>query len=242
MKKIIKWTLGVLGGIILLVLILLFAVPVIFKDKIKTKVEQVINESVNAQVKFDGYKLTFFRNFPNLSFTLNDVSVTGVDKFQGDTLAGFKSFDLVFNLASLFKETGYEVKSVILDKPAINAIVLADGSANWDIVKDTAETEAEVEATDTSASSLKLQLRQVEIRDASISYNDAESKMAAVINNLNFSLSGDMFGSETDLLMALNIGELDFLMDDIKYLSNAIIDAKIGLIADLDNMKFTFGE
>ncbi|MCU0462639.1 MAG: hypothetical protein MUF36_11620, partial [Bacteroidales bacterium] len=33
-----------------------------------------------------------------------------------------------------------------------------------------------------------------------------------------------------------------FLMDDIKYLSNAIIDAKIGLIADLDNMKFTFGE
>lgn len=242
MKKIIKWILGVLGGIILLVLILLFTVPIIFKDKIKTKVEQVINESVNAQVKFDGYKLTFFRNFPNLSFALNDVSVTGVDKFQSDTLAGFKSFDLVFNLASLFKKTGYEVKSVILDKPVIKAIVLADGSANWDIVKDTAETVAEVEAADTTASSLKLQLRQVEIRDASISYNDAESNMSAGINKLNFSLSGDMSGSETDLLMVLNIGEMDFLMDNIKYLSKAIIDARIGLLADLDNMKFIFGE
>jgi len=55
-------------GLVLLILILLFTVPIIFKDKIKTKVEKVINESVNANVKFADYKLGFFRNFPNLSF------------------------------------------------------------------------------------------------------------------------------------------------------------------------------
>ena len=70
---------------------------------------------------------------------LNDVSVVGVDKFQGDTLAGFKSFDLVFNLSSILKKTGYEVKSIVMDKAVINAIVLKDGTANWDIVKDTTE-------------------------------------------------------------------------------------------------------
>ncbi len=37
----------------LLILILLFTVPVLFKEKIKTKVEQVINESVNAKVNFE---------------------------------------------------------------------------------------------------------------------------------------------------------------------------------------------
>ena len=240
MKKIIKWIAGILGGILLLILILLFIVPILFKDKIKTKVEQVINESVNAQVRFDGYKLGFFRNFPNLSFSLNNVAVTGIDNFQGDTLAAFKSFDLVFDVSSLFKKSGYEVKSVILDRAVVNAMVLKDGSANWDIAKES--TEAEAEVTDTTASTLKLQLKQVEIRNTSISYNDAESDMAARINNLNFSLSGDMTGSETDLLIGLNIGELDLIMEGVRYLNNAIVDAKIGLLANLDEMKFTFGE
>jgi len=240
MKKIIKWIAGTLGGIILLILILLFAVPVLFKDKIKTKVEQVINESLNAQVRFEGYKLGFFRNFPNLSFSLNNVSVTGVDKFQGDTLAAFKSFDLVFNVSSLFSKSGYEVKSVILDRAVVNAIVLKDGSANWDIVKES--DEEVVEETDTTASTFKLQLKQVEVRNTSIFYNDAESDMDAFINNLNFSLSGDMTGSETDLLLGLNIGELDFNMEGVKYLNNAVVDAKVGLLANLDDMRFTFDE
>ena len=101
MKKITGIILKILLGFILLILILLFTVPLLFKEKIRTKVEQVINESVNASVKFEDYKLGFFRNFPNLSFSLNGVSVVGVDKFKNDTLAGFKSFNLVFNLASL---------------------------------------------------------------------------------------------------------------------------------------------
>jgi uncharacterized protein involved in outer membrane biogenesis len=159
MKKTAGIILKVLLGLILLILILLFTVPVIFKDKIRTKVEQVINESVNAQVKFVDYKLGFFKNFPNLAFSLKGLSVVGIDKFEGDTLAGFKSFDLVFNLSSLLKKTGYEVKSIILDHAVINGIVLKDGSANWDIMKDTTETVTEEEEVDTAASTLKVKLQ-----------------------------------------------------------------------------------
>jgi uncharacterized protein involved in outer membrane biogenesis len=124
-------------GFILVILVLMFIVPVIFKDKIKVKVEQVINESVNAKISFDDYKLGFFRNFPNLSFSLYDVSVAGADKFVNDTLTSFESMNLVFNLSSLFKKTGYEVKSVIIKNASVNAVVLEDGSANWDIMKET---------------------------------------------------------------------------------------------------------
>ena len=134
MKKLAKIIIASLLGLILLILVLIFTVPVLFKDKIRTKVEQVINESVNARVKFDDYKLGFFRNFPNLSFSLNNVSVVGIGKFENDTLAGFKSLNLVFNLTSLLKKSGYEVKSVIIDKAVVNAIYLEDGSANWDIM------------------------------------------------------------------------------------------------------------
>ena len=130
MKKTAGIIVKIFLGLILLILVLLFTVPILFKDKIRTKVEQVINESVNASVKFDDYKLGFFRNFPNLTFSLNRVSVVGIDKFAGDTLAGFKSFNLVFNLSSLLGNSGYEVKSIIVDKAVVNAIILKDGSAN----------------------------------------------------------------------------------------------------------------
>jgi len=246
MKKTFGIILKVLGGLILLILILLFTVPVIFKDKIRTKVEQVVNESVNAQVKFDNYSLGFFKNFPNLSFSLKGVSVVGIDKFDGDTLAGFKSFDLVFNLSSLLKKTGYEVKSIILDQAVINAIVLEDGSANWDIVKDTTTVEPEAEPVipeeETEPSTLKVLLKKFTIQNSSLSYVDHTANMSAYLKNLNFNLSGDMAASETDMDMTLNIARVDFLMDGIKYLNKAVIDSRIGILADLENYKFTLGD
>lgn len=239
MKKTIGWILKILGGFILLILVLLFTIPVIFKDKIKTKVEKVINESVNAQVKFDDYKLTFFHNFPNLSFTLEGVSVVGVDKFQGDTLAGFKSFDLVFNLPSLFKKSGYEVRSLIIDRAVINAIILKDGTANWDIAKDTTESE---EVADTSASAFKMKLKKVAMINSNITYTDVSSALAATLGDLNLSLTGDMVANQTDMQINLNIRELTLDMDNVRYLNKALVDTKIGLLADLDKWKFTFGE
>jgi hypothetical protein len=238
MKKATGIILKGLAGLILLILILLFTVPVLFKEKIRTKVEQVINESVNATVKFDSYKLSFFRNFPNLSFGLNGVSVVGINKFEGDTLAGFKSFDLVFNLASLFKESGYEVKSIVMDRAIVNAIVLKDGSVNWDIMKDTTETVTAAE--EPSSSTMKILLKKVSILNSSISYIDDESSMKAYLNNLNFNLKGDMTMSETDMQMSFTIGDVTFIMDGVKYLNKAVVDSKIDLLADLDKMKFTF--
>jgi hypothetical protein len=250
MKKAAGIIIKVLLGLILLILVLLFTVPVLFKNKIKTKVEQEINESVNANVKFEDYKLGFFKNFPNLSFSLKSVSVVGINKFEGDTLAGFNSFDLVFNLASLFKKTGYEVKSIILNRAIINAIVLEDGSANWDIAKETAETEAEAEAEpetvapeeETKPSGLKVLLRKFAIRNSSISYIDKMADISAYLKNLNYNLAGDMTASETDMDMSLNIEQVSFVLDGIRYLNRAVIDSKIGILADLENYKFTLRE
>jgi len=238
MKKTTGIIVKILLGIILLMLVLLFTVPIIFKKQIKTKVEQVITESVNATVKFDDYKLGFFRDFPNMSFSLYNVSVVGVKKFENDTLAGFKSFDLVFNLSSLFKKTGYEVKSIVVDKAVINAIVRKEGKANWDIMKDTLQ--AVTTETKPSSSGMKILLKKVTVLNSSISYVDESSAMKVYLNKVNFYLKGDMTMSETDLQMTFNAGEFTFIMDGMKYLNKAALDSKIDMLANLDKMKFTF--
>jgi len=247
MKKIIKTVIKILLGLVLLILVLLFTVPLIFKGKIKSKIESVINESVNARVSFSDYKLTFFRNFPNLSFSLRDMYVVGVGKFEKDTLAGFRSFDLVFNLGSLLGSKGYEVKSILLDQAVINGIVLKDGTANWDITKPSAPTAAPqvapaIPASPSSGSPMKLLLKKVEARNSSVTYSDSQSNIAAAVRKMNFTLSGDMTGSLTDLDIVFKSGETTVMLDNVKYLNRVVIDSRIALKANLDSLRFTFGD
>ena len=245
MKKAAVITAKSLAGLVLLILVLLFTIPVLFKEKIRTKVENVINESVNAKVTFGDYKIGFFRNFPNLSFSLKNLYVSGLDQFEGDTLAGLKSFDLVFNLGSLFGKSGYEIKSIVIDQAVVNAIVLKDGKANWDISKP-----SETVAVDTTAgmevpageSTMKVLLRKFEIRNSNISYVDSTMNLNARLNSINFILSGNMALSETSLSMKLDADETSVVMGGIKYINRAIVDSKIDLIANLDSMRFVFGE
>jgi AsmA-like C-terminal region/AsmA family len=239
MKKTTGIMIKIIPGIILLIIVLLFTIPVIFREQIKTKVERVINESVNAKVSFGNYKLGFFRNFPDLSFSLNGVNIVGVGGFENDTLASLKSLDLVFNLASLFKKTGYEIKSVIIDRAVVNTIVRKGGEANWDIMKDTSQTAA---TTTSSPSGMKILLKKVSVLNSSVSYVDESSAMKVYLNDLNFYLKGGMTTSETDMQMKFNAGEFTLDMDGIKYLNKAVLDSKIDMLANISKMLFTFRE
>lgn len=241
MKKSVGIIIKIFFGIVLFILVILFSVPIIFKKQIKTKVEQTINSSVNATVKFEDYSLGFFRNFPDLSFSLSNVSVVGVAKFQNDTLAAFKSLDLVFNLASLFKKTGYEVKSILVDRAVVNAIVRKEGKANWDVMKDTSAAVTPVESKP-SSSGMKILLKKVSVINSSISYIDESSPMQVYLNDVNFTLTGDMTMSQTDLQMSFKAGEFTFIMAGTRYLNKAVLDSKIDVLADLDKSKYTFRE
>jgi len=234
MKKTAGILLKILLGTLVLILLLLFTVPLVFKDKIRIKVEQAINESINAKVGFGDYKLGFFRNFPNLTFSLEDLSVVGIEKFENDTLAASKSLNLVFNLSSLFKKSGYEIKSVLINEADINTIVLEDGSANWDIMADTTESDTQ----DESSSTMKILLQKVEIENSSVSYIDKESSIEAFLDGVNCSLNGDLTGSVTNLEIIINAKELTFVMDGLKYLNRAKAESKINVTANLDSMKF----
>jgi hypothetical protein len=255
MKRRFGIILKIFLGIIFLILIILFTVPIIFKKQIKAKFEQTINSSVNATVKFADYKLGFFKDFPNLTFSLENMSVTGIGKFEGDTLAAFKSFDLAFNLMSIFSKSGYEVKSIIVDHAKVNALVLKNGKVNWDITKpsvstaqpgqvelaaiSTPESAPAKSSTSSSGSSFKIMLRKLEIKNSSIIYSDSSMLLYARLEDMNFRLAGSMTLTETLLKMSLNSGATTVIMDGVKYLNKAKIDSKINMLAELDSMKFT---
>jgi hypothetical protein len=238
MKKIFKISGIAIAALFVLIMAAAIIIPVAYKDKIKGMVESQINSVVNARVQFADYKLSLFKNFPNVAFSLNDLTVTGIDSFEGDTLTFVKSFDIVFNLLSILSDKGYEVRSIIVDSPVINAIVLNDGSVNWDIMKESgAEAEVETESTE-----MKLLLKEIVIHDGWVGYSDSESDMSAALSGLEFNMSGDMTSSRTNLLMAVTAQKVTFVMEGVKYLSGAEASLNGTVDAQLDSMIFRFAD
>ena len=115
-----------------------------FKDKVITIVKKEANEMLNAKLDFESLDISLFSHFPSASIELNGLTLSGIDDFENDTLVSAESIDVAVNVMSLFSDKGFDVNYVVLDKPSIKAVKLADGRVNWDIMKpDTADVEEE---------------------------------------------------------------------------------------------------
>ncbi len=241
MKKFIKVFLKSLLILILFLLVLIIVLPIIFKPRLMELAKNEINKNVNAKVEFADFKLNLIRTFPHLYVGMTDLSVVGLEEFEGDTLVAFNSFGLSVNLFSLLGDKGIEVRSILLDEPRIRARVLEDGTANWDIAKETGVEEVP-DTTAGETPSFHVQLKKLEIRNGSISYNDTKGDMQASLDGFNFVLRGDMTQDYTDLNIYSRTEVLNVLMGSIRYLKDAVLSLSIDIGADLKNMNFTFNE
>ena len=237
MKKILR----VLLVIILLILTVLVVTPVLFKKQLLNKAKEIANSSVNAKIDFTDLKLSFFRDFPRLTASVYGVSVSGIEVFEGDTLVAFDEFSATVDVISLVRKEAIKVRSILLDKPRISARVLDDGSANWDIAKESKDDESDVEAdaAGTGTMDMNVALKKFEIRDASIAYLDRESDMEASFDGFDLILSGDMAQDLTSLELTSSTERLNLIMGGIRYVKDAMLDIGINLDADMVNSVYT---
>jgi len=233
MKKFLKIT----GLTLLIILLILIALPFIFKGKIVTTVKSEINKSVNAQVDFDRVGLNFFRNFPNATVSLDNFHIVGINEFEKDTLFFAESLSATVNLKSLLGNTGYEISKVTVDNAKVNLRVLENGTANWNITKTD-----ESATTDTTASNFKLLLKSVTVNNSDFQFVNDSTKMSFALQNINLNFSGDMTAETTRIKTDFSAKNMRFVMDNIPYLTNATISGNSAIEADMKNMKFTFAE
>lgn len=233
LKKILK---GI--GITLLVLIaLLIAIPYFFKGQIMAKLKTELNKSLNAKVDFKDVDISLFRRFPRLAVALEELQITGVDHFEGDTLLAVRRLDLAMNLMSAIKGDNIEIYNVVLQQPRIYAIVDEEGRANWDITKPDTTTAAATPA-DTAKSEFALSLQQYSIEDATIKYTDRQGHMALTLEQLNHKGKGDFSQDQFTLQTTTTAESVSFAQGFIPYLLNA----KAEILADIniDNKTSTY--
>lgn len=237
MKKLFK----ILGVIVLSIILLLVALPFVFKGKIKTLLQEQINENVNAKVSFSDIDLSLIKSFPDFSLGINNLMVIGVDSFKNDTLISLEKLSLNLDLMSVIKGDQYKINQISLKKPNINVHVLESGKANYDISKPSSDTATEVN-TDTSTTAFKLSLKELIIEEANIIYNDESLNTRVDILGLNHNLKGDFTQDIFDLFTSTKINQLSLDYDGVKYLNKVNTNLEVNLNMDLPNSKYTFKE
>ncbi|HEY1115379.1 MAG TPA: AsmA-like C-terminal region-containing protein [Chitinophagaceae bacterium] len=227
MKKALKYT----GISLVTLLVLLFFLPFLFKDKVLATVKSEMNKSLKAEVEFKDLSLSFFTHFPKLTVALDDISIKGVDAFSKDTLLAAKSVEASLNLLSVISSDNMEIHGVYLESPRIHVLVNKEGVANWDIVKEDPSEEASSDTT----SSLAMSLQKYAIKDGYIFYRDEQAGMQAEITGLDHEGSGNFTDDIFTLSTSTNAGEASFSYANIPYLVKAYtgIDADI----EIDNNK-----
>lgn len=234
MKKILKIT-GIVLGIILILMIVL---PFAFKGKIEGIVKKEGNKMLNAQFDFRSLNISLFKNFPKASVTLNDFWLKGINEFENDTLVKSGQLTASIDIMSLFGDAGYDIGKISARDTWAKAIILPDGKANWDIMKESATTET-AETTTEEESPFRIQLRNVTINNLNVIYDDRQGNMYADVKKLDAKMSGDLGSERTTLKIDTDIKSVSYKMGTLPVLSNARFSANMNVDADLVNNKFT---
>ncbi|MNX44955.1 AsmA family protein [compost metagenome] len=235
LKKILKIT-----AIVLVVFVAaLFAIPYFFKDQIKAKIAEAINESVDAKVSFADADLSLFKNFPNATVGIEKLVIINKAPFEGDTLVSLGELNLKMSIKEIFKgkDEPLNIQGISSTNGLINIIFNKDGVGNFDIaLKDKKE-----DTKDDKSKPLSLKIQNYKIENFTFRYIDQGSKIKMVIDSLNHEGTGDFTNSKLDLTTK-STAKVSLDMDKINYMKNVklTLDAVLGI--DLEQSKYTFKE
>ncbi|HEY8399898.1 MAG TPA: AsmA-like C-terminal region-containing protein [Cytophagaceae bacterium] len=226
-------------GIIVFLLAVLFAAPFLFKDEIKAKIDAELANTINGEVLYnpDGFSLTFFRNFPNITISLEDIGlISHAEAFKGDTLFKTDKLSLVADVMSVISGDQIKIKGISLVKPYIYTKMTADGKNSWDIMK--ASPEDTVAVTEEEESSeFNIGFEKWEIIDGTIIYVDESLPMYAQLNHLNHEGKGDLTQEIVDIATYTESPDVFIVYDNITYLKKHSFKADVKM-----NMNYVKGE
>ncbi|MFL0685345.1 MAG: AsmA-like C-terminal region-containing protein [Algoriphagus aquaeductus] len=232
MKKIVF----VVFGVLILLLGAVLAIPVLFKDKILARIQQEINQSLQAKVYFDPdqISLSLFRHFPKVSAGLGGFGVVGIDQFEKDTLIHGERLDLAFNLKSVLFDEYPTLSGLYFEGGDLYIKVLEDGSANYDIVKPSEASSEE------SSSQFKIEIEEIQVSGLNLIYDDRSLQFVMAMGDIEAKGSGAFTQNVYDLPLQLTSTIADLNYEGTHYLSNKQFKGETLLQVDMEQMKFSF--
>lgn len=198
----------VIGFLVFFILLIgaVVAIPFIFKDEINAKIKEQINKELLADVDYSSYDLSIIRSFPDLYFTLDDLTVIGRNDFEGDTLANVKRIGLGLELMKLIRGEELQINSILIDEANMLAYSTineaGDTIANYDILPPT-------ESVEDTSSLIAINIKEFVIKNSNVYFADISTGYSAAIENINTEAKIKYIDEAAEVIANLNMGSLE---------------------------------
>ena len=220
-KTIAKWTLIIGLSAILLGVAAVF----VFKDDIQKAGIKAINEEINVPFKVSDYKVSLWKTFPNLSFTVYDLEIEESSPIYKQPLLEAKEVHLVFNIWHVMQGK-YEVSK--LKCQTVHARVGdSKKNHNYDILKSSeSEDSSNFNLEDILCEGIQLEYMDMESQlYISTFFNELSAGIAISPKNMAIETTGAgkiiQYSTQKDTLMQDKSIELSTVFD-----VNQIVDFK----------------
>ncbi len=238
MKKFLK----IIGIILVLLIAAVIILPIAFKGKIIDLIKTEANNQLTAKLDFEDVSLSLISNFPDFTLEIEGLYIEGVEEFKGVILIDVNELGATLDFMSVVSGDEIVIKNVWVNSPEIDVRVLKDGTANYDITKESEESEPEATSESTESAPLSLAIERYSITKGKLIYDDHSLATKLVIEGLNHEGSGAYSGDLFNLSTKTIIEALSVDYEGIAYLNKSKIDWKADLAMDLEASKYSFLE
>lgn len=183
MKKLLKWTAGIFGTLLVLMIIaMVVLVTVVSPNRFKPVIIDQVKKQTGRTLIMDGdLSWTFF---PTLGVKVGHVLMNNPEGFREKTFAEIDSMTVSVKLLPLFSGS-VQSSGIALHGMKLNLIKSADGKTNWSF--STAATTENTATTTTTKThhdnTMNLAVSAIDISDAAVNYTDQASKKSANIDH-----------------------------------------------------------
>jgi len=214
---------------------LLFLTPIVFEDQIKEQIKKTANERLSAELNYSDVSVSFFRHFPSLTLTLDNLSLNGSAPYKNEKFITAKEVSFGINVASLIFSKSVKIDQIYLSDSFINVKVNPNGEANYNIYKSQEQASKDKDSSDTA-----LKLERIEILNSKIVYDDKSTKVHFDAFGFNYLGKGDLNKAVFDLYSKAKIEKLNIVYEDEPYLMNKKIDADLITKVNINSLSFFF--
>lgn len=236
-----KTLLKIIAVLAIIIVALLTTLPFIYKSEIINLTKKELNKNINAKVDFSTIDFTLLTSFPNFNLNINNLIVSGKNKFESDTIAIIEDIDISIDMMSVFNAENYKVKRIVLHNPSINIKVLENGAPNYNIFPENEPAKEKAVSQAKTTNTFNLDISKFKIINGQLCYSDISTKTIIRLSGINHSLSGNMNSDKVTLKTYTKIANTHLEYDNINYISDIAIAYKANIDADFKNEIYTLG-
>lgn len=231
-----------LAIIIVLIIVTLMVIPVFFKSDIIRLIEEKSSKYIQAELAIGDVHLSMFKNFPNLSVSLDNVVISKEENSARDTLINIPNFEASVNLKSLISGNEIIINNILLENCKLTPTINIDGKANWDIMIPTdttaVSTAAVAKPVEDSDFETSIVFNNMEVKNLMLDYKDYKSSTYAHIDAINLNVQGNFSETNTLLNILLTLNNISLQQGNSVWINNTNFNWQAEIGANLKDMQF----